>query len=462
MFPSRRSFIVSSAAVTAGFVGLRRLFADPATQPATRPAGRYGAIVPDPEKILDLPPGFEYRVFSRTGQVMDDALRVPGKHDGMAAFPGPREGLVTLIRNHEISSGHGPIGAFGSRFELVGKVSPGKIYDPGFGKPCMGGTTTLVYNTRDRMLERHFLSLAGTVHNCAGGPTPWGSWISCEETVVRADGKEYERDHGYNFEVPVNNAEIGLVDPVPLKAMGRFNHEAIAVDPTSGVVYQTEDRSEGLIYRFIPSTKGTLAEGGRLQALKVRDRSSCDTRNWERPDGFPPGQAVEVEWVDMEDIESPTDELRLWGFYAKGCARFARGEGMWYGNNAVYFACTNGGNRKQGQIFRYTPSPAEATTGEASQPGKLELFIEPNDSDLMQNADNLCVAPWGDVVFSEDGAGENFLRLVTPDGQIHTIARNALNESELAGCCFSPDGSTLFVNIQNPGLSIAMTGPWRA
>ena len=462
MTATRRAFIGSAAAVSAGFFGLRTLFGQ-STQPATAPAtdvGPYGPLIPDPAGVLDLPAGFEYRVFSRAGQVMDDTLRVPGKHDGMAAFPGPGEGLVTLIRNHEISSGHGPIGAFGSKFELVGKVSPGKIYDNGFGKPCMGGTVTLIYNTRDRMLERHFLSLAGTVHNCAGGSTPWGSWISCEETVVRADGKEYEKDHGYNFEVPINNGEIGLVDPLPIKAMGRFNHEAVAVDPRTGIVYQTEDRNEGLIYRYIPNVKEKLLEGGRLQALRVRDRKSLDTRNWEKPGLLKPGEALAVEWVDMEDIDSPTDELRMWGFYAKGCARFARGEGMWWGNDAVYFACTNGGSRKQGQIFRYVPSPVEGTPDEAIQPGRLELFIEPNDSDLMQNADNLCIAPWGDVVFSEDGAGDNYLRVVTPQGRIHTIARNAMNESELAGCCFSPDGQTLFVNIQSPGLSLAITGRW--
>jgi hypothetical protein len=242
--------------------------------------------------------------------------------------------------------------------------------------------------------------------------------------------------------------------------MGRFNHEAVCVDPRTGIVYQTEDRGEGLIYRFIPNEKERLIKGGRLQALRAIDRKSLDTRNWESP-LLKPNQPIAVEWVDMEDIDSPTDELRMWGFYAKGCARFARGEGMWWGNDAVFFACTNGGTREQGQVFRYIPSPAEGTADEAKNPGKLELFIEPNDSDLMQNADNLCIAPWGDVVFSEDGAGDNFLRLVTPHGEIHTIARNAMNDSELAGCCFSPDGETLFVNIQSPGLSIAITGNWR-
>ncbi|HRK31251.1 MAG TPA: DUF839 domain-containing protein [Tepidisphaeraceae bacterium] len=453
---SRRQ-LISSAAVSIGFLGARRLFAAmPSTQPAF--SAGYGPLIPDPAGQIDLPAGFSYHIFSRTGQVMDDTLRVPGMHDGMAAFAGP-DGSTLLVRNHELSADLGANDAFGVNKELLSRISPGKFYDFGYGKGCPGGTTTLVYNTRERMLERHFLSLAGTLRNCAGGPTPWGSWVTCEETVVRANSKDYEKDHGYNFEVPAT-AEISLAEPVALRAMGRFNHEAIAVDANSGIVYQTEDRHEGLIYRYIPVEKGNLAAGGRLQALRARDKKSLDTRSWEAARTMEPGEAIVVDWVDMEDIDSPTDELRLWGFYAKGCARFARGEGMWTGADGIYFACTNGGTRKQGQIFRYTPSPHEGTDAEREHPGKLELFIEPNDSDLMQNADNLTISPAGHVVFSEDGAGDNFLRGITPGGEIYTIARNAMNNSELAGCCFSPDGTTLFVNIQNPGLTVAIFGPW--
>ncbi|MDW8263398.1 MAG: DUF839 domain-containing protein [Phycisphaerales bacterium] len=454
---SRRQFLHSTA-VSLGFLGLRRLFAQPVASDLA-PAG-YGPLRPDPSGILDLPVGFSCHVFSRTGQVMDDTLRVPGAHDGMAAFAGP-DGLTLLVRNHELEleSTHHP---FGADYSGLARLSPGRLYDEGFhGRPCPGCTTTLLYNTRDRMLERHFLSLAGTLRNCAGGPTPWGTWISCEETVVRADGSRYRKDHGYNFEVPAS-PQIALADPIPLRAMGRFNHEAVAVDARSGIVYQTEDRDEGLIYRFIPKVPARLHEGGRLQALRVRDRRSLDTRNWQGDRTIRPGQVLDVDWVDLEDIESPTDELRMWGFYAHGAARFARGEGMWAGQDGIYFACTNGGSRRQGQIFRYVPSPREGTPDEDTAPGKLELFIEPDNSDLMQNADNLCIAPWGDVIFSEDGPGDNFLRGVTADGRIYTLARNAMNDSELAGACFSPDGSTLFVNIQRPGLTIAIFGPWNA
>lgn len=210
---------------------------------------------------------------------MDDGLVVPGKHDGMAAFRG-RAGKTILVRNHELSPDDASAGPFGRENELLNRIDPSKLYDRGRGiVPGVGGATTLVYDTASGKLERQYLSLAGTIRNCAGGPTPWGSWISCEETVARAgELGGVEKDHGYNFEVPALAG--GLVDPVPLKAMGRFNHEAIAVDPRSGIVYQTEDRSDALLYRFIPTVRGKMAAGGRLQALMITDAPGMDTRNW--------------------------------------------------------------------------------------------------------------------------------------------------------------------------------------
>ena len=213
----------------------------------------------DPQGRLRLPKGFSYKVFSQAGETMDDGFTVPAAHDGMDAFPGP-DGLTLLVRNHEMSpldSSDNP----DSRSRAWTNLEPGKLYDAGkSGTQLHGGTTTLVFDTRTQELKRHYLSLAGTIRNCSGGSTPWGSWITCEETTARADDK-LQVDHGYNFEVPANY-EIGLADPIPLKEMGRFNHEAVAVDPASGVVYQTEDRPDGLIYRFIPNRRGQLAKGG--------------------------------------------------------------------------------------------------------------------------------------------------------------------------------------------------------
>lgn len=440
---SRRHFLRNAGAVGLGFVGLRELLARGVP---SRGAG-YGELVADPQKALDLPKGFAYRVLGRAGDRMDDGLLVPGLHDGMAAFPGP-DGRTILVRNHEVGVRGNKESAFGAKLDHLGKVPPAKLYDAGGGAiPGGGGTTTLVFDTKAGRLERQFLSLAGTIRNCAGGPTPWGSWLSCEETVERA-GKGLEKDHGYVFEVPAR-AEIGLADPVPLKAMGRMYHEAVAIDPKTGIAYLTEDKSDGLFYRFLPNAPGKLAEGGTLQALAVRGKPSLNTSNQGKGEPIGPGEALEVEWIDMDDVESPKDDLRRRG-KEKGAAVFSRGEGMWYGREAVYFACTSGGRNKKGQIFRYLPGP-----------NRLELFVEPNDPNLLENADNMTIAPWGDLLVCENGKAPNQVVGVTPEGKLYTLARNTANGSELAGVCVSPDGSTVFVNVQKPGWTLAITGPWQ-
>ncbi len=457
---SRRHFLKTSAAFALGFSGLHTLYGcgQPDAPPPEAISERFGPILPDPNKILDLPQGFSYQIISRAGEQMTDGLFVPAAHDGMAAFPGP-DGLTLLVRNHEVNLNADPHrGPFGPRNERLSQISQDDLYDAGSsGEPCLGGTTTLVYDTRSQRLESHHLSLIGTIRNCAGGPTPWNSWITCEETTVRA-GDPCAHDHGYNFEVPAS-ATPGLARPVPLKAMGRFNHEAVAVDPASGIVYQTEDTGDSLIYRFIPNTPGQLAEGGRLQALCIADQASLDTRNWDEQT-VTTGTVLTTRWIDLDDVEAPDNDLRLRGF-DQGAARFARGEGMWYGNEAVYFACTNGGVEKRGQIWRYIPSPAEGTADETTTPGTLELFVEPNHPGLVDNADNLTVTPWGDLILCEDGSGDQFLVGITPEGTVYKFAHNAVSNSEFAGATFSPDGSTLFVNIQGDGITLAITGPWQ-
>lgn len=438
---SRRHFLRNAGAAGLGFLGLRELAA---RGPSPRVEG-YGELLKDPQRILDLPKGFSYRVFSKTGEKMDDGLLVPSSHDGMAAFPGP-DGRTLLVRNHEVSARTVKRSAFGDKLELF---KPGmRLYDAGEGKtPGGGGTTTLVFDTKSGKLEKHFLSLAGTIRNCAGGPTPWGSWLSCEETVEKA-GKGLEKDHGYVFEVPAR-AEIGLADPVPLKAMGRMYHEAVAIDPKTGIAYLTEDKSDGLFYRFVPSVPGKFAEGGKLQALALKGKPGASTSNQGKGDPIEPGRPIEVEWIDLDGVESPQDDLRKRG-RDQGAATFARGEGMWHGREAVYFACTSGGRNKKGQIWRYLPESS-----------RLELFVEPNDPNLLENADNMTVAPWGDLLVCENGKAPNQVVGVTPEGKLYTLARNAANGSEFAGVVVSPDASTVFVNIQSPGLTLAITGPWR-
>jgi len=454
---SRRRFLARSTATTLAFAALLRGRRGQGADDAPSPEARFGPLVRDPGGVIDLPKGFTYRIVSRTGETMRDGLRVPGAPDGMGAFAGP-EGKTIVVRNHELTSDVPDKGPFGPSNELLDQLPSGELYDRGGGtRPQLGGTTTFVWDTRAGKLEKQFLSLAGTVRNCAGGVTPWGSWISCEEaTLYPVRGAE--RTHGWNFEVPAA-ASGGRVAPVPLKAMGRFNHEAVAFDPASGCVYQTEDRDDGLLYRFVPNDKRKLAAGGKLQAFRVCEcKRPIDLRNWKTRDVLPL-ELIGAEWVDLDDVESPADDLRLRGAEL-GAAPFARGEGMWRGDDGIYFACTIGGKERKGQIFRYVPSPHEGTPQEVDDPGNLELFAEPEDATRLDMGDNLTVAPWGELVVCEDGPGKQHLRVIDARGDVSTLAKNALSSSEFAGATFSPDGSTLFVNIMSPGVTLAVTGPW--
>jgi secreted PhoX family phosphatase len=423
----------------------------------------YGPLQKDPKGILNLPKGFSYKIISKKGEKMDDGLLLPGGSDGMGAFQG-KSGRTIVVRNHEISPDSLEDGGFGSNNELLSSLQAGQFYDYGKGVlPALGGTSTFVFNEKTGELEKQFMSLAGTTRNCAGGITPWNSWLTCEETTVRTgayDGRA-EKDHGYVFEVPATE-NISLASPIPIKGMGRFNHEAVAIDPATGIVYLTEDRGDGIFYRYIPNKPGKLLEGGKLQALAVMGEKSRDTRNWEDQEGpeFPLMEELDVTWVDIENVDSPEDDLRLQGF-EKGAAVFARGEGIWYGDKELYFACTNGGKIGAGQIFRYTPSKEEGTSGESNSPGKLALFAEPNDKEILKSCDNLAVAPWGDVVLCEDHS-HPFVVGITPQGEYYQLAENVGYESEMAGGVFSPSGKTFFVNIQKPGLTVAITGPWKS
>ena len=248
---------------------------------------------------------------------------------------------------------------------------------------------------------------------------------------------------------------------MPYRSMGRFNHEAVAVDPRTKIVYQTEDRDDGLIYRFLPAQPVDLRRGGTLQALHIQGQGGLSTRNWSGEPSLPVRQVMEVDWVDIKNVEAPNDDLRYQGAQQKRAAIFARGEGMWAADGFIYWACTNGGPNKKGQIFRYQPSTKEGHPEERTDPGQLEIFSQPNDARQLEMADNLTVAPWGDVILCEDGKSTNHLVGITPRGRLYPLALNVLNDSEFAGSTFSPDGSTLFVNIQTPGITLAITGPWR-
>jgi uncharacterized protein len=428
---------------------------------AASKTGHAGALVADPQAVVDLPAGFSYTIVSRQGDEMDDGLLVPALCDGMAAFPGP-DGTVILVCNHE--SLYAAEGPFGAKYERLARIPTAKLYDPGFGQtPCPGGTTTLVWDPKTRTLVRQFLSLAGTLLNCAGGPTPWGSWLTCEEVTIHAGNPRYrsvrvEKDHGYVFEVPAT-AEAALAEPIPLKALGRFLHEGAAVDPRTGIVYMTEDLDDGLIYRFIPDLKGDLTSG-RLQALALAN-GVRDTRNWQANAArIKVGEKLAVKWIDMDDIDAPRNDLRTRG-HDLGASLFARGEGIIETAGTVYFTCTSGGIAKVGQIWRYTPGKAEGTAREKRSPGVLDLFVEPNDTTRLNCPDNLTATSTGELVVCEDPHSRRArLVVVTRGGGFHTIAQTRV-QSEFAGATFSPDGSTLFVNLQQPGLTLAIQGPWK-
>jgi len=458
MVQTRREFLAAAGGVSLGFMGIARLLERTASGAVMMPASTpYGPLVPDPAGVLDLPKGFEYRIISRIGEEMADGLRVPGKADGMAAFPGPG-GKTLVICNHEVSDGDITNGPFGADMSMIEKAR-GRMYDPGTnGIPSLGGTSTIVFDTKTQTLEKQYMSIAGTTRNCAGGPTPWNSWLTCEENVTRKGEQGRAKDHGWVFEVPATD-EVGLADPTPIAGMGRFNHEAIAIDPRSGIVYLTEDRGDGLLYRFIPNVRGKMHEGGVLQALVIKGSPSADTRNW-RGTSIGVGDSMEVEWIDMEHIDAPEDDLRRRGFDA-GAAKFARGEGICWGQDGVYIVCTNGGRARKGQVWKLEPSVDDATE-EPTGNDRLSLFVEPNDGDVVDMPDNVGVAPSGDLYLCEDGSGEQFVVGVSPEGELFKFARNAKNNSEFAGVCFSPDGTTMFVNIQHAGLTLAITGPWRS
>jgi len=461
---SRRVFLRSAAAVAMAAPGLQLLVGRAmANESAPEGVAKSAGLIADPRGLLDLPEGFSYTSFSPTGARMTDGLLVPKDHDGMATFPvaGDPDRCI-IMRNHEIGSAEADAGPFGENGVLAADIDAALIYDhTADGRPLHGGVTTLLVNVRDGRVERSHLSLAGTSTNCAGGSTPWGSWLSCEETE-EVPGDYATKMHGFVFEVP--SAATGLVTPVPLTDMGRFRHEATAADPTTGVIYLTEDNGEGLFYRFLPNTPGELVQGGRLQALALRAQAGADTRNWGEGPDIAVGQAFETEWVDLDHVDAPDADLRNRG-RSSGAAIFARGEGLAYaatGDQASFlFACTSGGKAAVGQIWRYTPSPDEGQPGEAQAPGRLELFVESPDAAVMENCDNIVASPNGHLVVCEDGGGDNYVRGITPTGDIYTIARNAHPlKSEFCGACFSPDGSTLFVNVQRPGVTMAIKGPW--
>ena len=400
----------------------------------------YGPIRPARDQttgleLLMLPRGFEYLSFGWTNDPMSDGTPTPGSHDGMAAFRvGDR---VHLVRNHERGRG-------------TPFTGPSLTYDPA----AAGGTTTLVFDPDGGELVDSWASLTGTIRNCAGGPTPAGTWLTCEETTDVVGGTR----HGYVFEVPAD----GVGSAVPLRAMGRFSHEATATDPATGFVYLTEDASSSALYRFRPVDPADLAQGGDLEAMRLA--STTDTKPWAT------GTSDTVAgWVKVDVPDWAPGQPTTWQqVQPKGAARISRGEGAWYGNGVVYVVATNGGPVSQGQVFALDPAARTFTAVYAS-----------TDANVLNAPDNVCVSPRGGIVLCEDGSGLEFVHGLTPGGEIFRFAQNNVvlpeevraargyastdfTGSEWCGATFEPkNGNWLFVNIQGPGITFAITGPWK-
>ncbi|MEJ3743919.1 alkaline phosphatase PhoX [Actinomycetes bacterium KLBMP 9797] len=388
--------------------------------------------------LLLLPKGFEYLSFGWTGDPMSDGVPTPALHDGMAAFRTGRRDRVHLVRNHEVSG-----------FD-------GWFTDPAYDADAGGGTSNVTFDPHDGEFIESYGSLSGTVRNCAGGPTPWGTWLTCEETLD-VNPRSGTR-HGYIFEVPLD----GKGDPTPLTAMGRFEHEAVAVDPATGYVYETEDDNNAGFFRFRPKVPGKLSKGGVLEMLKIGD-ASYSTK------GDPMGTVYrKTSWVRVDDPDPdentprPTDQG-----IAKGGATFSRLEGAWYGNGVVYIVSTSGGPTGLGQVFEYHP-----------RTGRLRILFASPGQDVLSNPDNIGVSPRGGIVLCEDGSGVQYLHGLTTDGEIFPFAANNVvlpdgvpgkpaiqpgdyTTREWCGSTFEPRrGQWLFANIQTPGITFAITGPW--
>jgi secreted PhoX family phosphatase len=463
---NRRNFLINAATASGaalafgGFSRRAAIFAQTQSFENLRAAG-YGELVPAAAKntgevFLALPKGFEYKVLGKVGNIMTDGRQTPRAHDAMGTFR--VQGEWRIVRNHEINNRTPNEDAV---------IGTNNHYDRTAG----GGTTTLIINKKSHEIEQDFVSLSGTLNNCAGGATNWGSWISCEETTfgqtryTAKDGKEvggYAKPHGYCFEVSAS--ANGNLPPIPLKAMGRFVHEAVAVDPKTGIVYETEDNNPAGFYRFIPNRKNHLPSGGTLQVLAIKNHPNYDTRKGQKI-----GSVLVTNWMTIENPDPPeadTDSLAMFRPAMKnGAALFNRLEGCIPAKNGqIYFASTSGGDNRCGQIWLYEP------TGRAE--GLLTLVFESPDRQILDMPDNICLYPKSNLLFMcEDSdyglAGsspENFVRVLSPNGKVADFAKNILSgreASEFAGATFSKDGKTLFVNIQTAGVTLAIWGDWR-
>ncbi|MER5969923.1 alkaline phosphatase PhoX [Streptomyces sp. NPDC002055] len=422
----------------------------------------YGPLVADPDGILALPAGFSYRIITRSGETrLESGEYTPSNHDGTAAFEG-RRGVTLLVNNHELK---GPRADWDHPVPLT----EGLVYDPA----ASGGCTVVEVHRHGQVAE--WVGIAGTSTNCAGGSTPWGTWLTCEESEDRAGEHGMTKDHGYVFEVDPQDRRANRA-PRPVKALGRYAHEAVVVDQRRGHLYLTEDASgpNGLFYRWVPphgfrhgrGRLRTLADdAGVLQAPKCFDSGGRFVDDLSRATRT--GTVYGVDWVDVPDRDARTKPVRKQ--FADGeVTRGRKLEGMWWADGGAYFVSSYAREESpvahDGQVWFYDPRRRTLTL-------KVLLGVNrnPGEDGAFDGPDNITVSPYGGLVIAEDGEGVQHLFGATDSGETYPIARNDLNIgtagepefSEFTGVVFSPDGRTLFANIQEPGIMLAITGPWR-
>ena len=426
------SAVTATAVAASALTWRQRSVAARVQQPLLRPVADQTTGV----SLLKLPPDFTYRSFSWSLEATDDGNIVSGLHDGMGVFVGEDGRTATLVRNHEIT--------------LAPLLAPEPVYDP----RCGGGTTTLGFDLERGEWLSSRVSLAGTYKNCSGGPTPWGSWLTCEETTADPRTHGVTREHGYVFEVPA----LGAGDPRPITGLGRFRHEAAAIDPDTGIVYLTEDKRRAGLYRFVPagpaSGAASLRGAGRLQMLAIDGRPNFKGR-WRT------GLTLPVAWVDIDDPETTAGLSTFRQGFAQGGFTFRRLEGCWLDEGRLYFASTDGGAADKGQIWEL-----------AVREQHLRLLYESPGAETLDMPDNLVTLPGGALLLCEDGDAPTRLRLLTAAGDVVTVAENAVVLDGLKGfsgdyragewCGVCRAGDWVFANLQEPGITFAITGPWEA